>query len=149
MMDVSELRSYIEHELKQLDEEGYDIVNVKQRFDALIAEGRMVTREELESLIADLESCERRPDFPYHEPSDLKGILAARPAEQPTISFRLTEAQLRDRILGAWFGRIIGCMVGKPVEGWSRERIERYLRAANAYPLTNYFPPLDLSLIHI
>lgn len=54
-----------------------------------------------------------------------------------------TEPGLADRILGGWLGRIAGNMLGKPVEQgevWTRERIDRYLRRADALPLTDYLP---------
>lgn len=53
---------------------------------------------------------------------------------------------LYDRILGGWLGRIAGNMLGKPVERgdhWTRERIDAYLRRADALPLTDYIPALD------
>jgi ADP-ribosylglycohydrolase len=50
---------------------------------------------------------------------------------------------LYDRVYGAWLGRCAGCTLGKPVEGWPRAKIEAYLRAADAYPLSSYFPALD------
>ncbi|MDQ0993911.1 ADP-ribosylglycohydrolase family protein [Streptomyces sp. V3I7] len=55
--------------------------------------------------------------------------------------------ELADRILGGWLGRIAGNMLGKPVEQgdlWTRDRIDRYLRLADALPLTDYLPePTD------
>lgn len=51
--------------------------------------------------------------------------------------------ELADRVLGGWLGRIAGNMLGKPVERgdhWTRERIDRYLRRADALPLTDYLP---------
>ncbi|MCX3058790.1 ADP-ribosylglycohydrolase family protein [Streptomyces beihaiensis] len=50
---------------------------------------------------------------------------------------------LGDRVLGGWLGRIAGNMLGKPVEQgevWTRERIDGYLRRADALPLTDYLP---------
>jgi len=57
---------------------------------------------------------------------------------------------LADRVLGGWLGRIAGNMLGKPVERgdyWTRDRIDRYLRRADALPLTDYLPepPADPS----
>ena len=52
-------------------------------------------------------------------------------------------AELADRVLGGWLGRIAGNMLGKPVEQgevWTRARIDRYLRRADALPLTDYLP---------
>ena len=54
-----------------------------------------------------------------------------------------TVTGLADRILGGWLGRIAGNMLGKPVEQgevWTRDRIDRYLRATDALPLTDYLP---------
>jgi ADP-ribosylglycohydrolase len=56
-------------------------------------------------------------------------------------------SELADRVLGGWLGRIAGNMLGKPVERgdhWTRERIDHYLRRADALPLTDYLPePVD------
>ncbi|MFE0098791.1 ADP-ribosylglycohydrolase family protein [Streptomyces sp. NPDC059009] len=55
----------------------------------------------------------------------------------------LDRSELGDRVLGGWLGRIAGNMLGKPVERgdfWTRARIDRYLRAADALPLTDYLP---------
>ncbi|MEU4995921.1 ADP-ribosylglycohydrolase family protein [Streptomyces sp. NPDC021622] len=52
-------------------------------------------------------------------------------------------AELADRVLGGWIGRIAGNMLGKPIERgdyWTRDRIKRYLRQADALPLTDYLP---------
>ncbi|MFF3165336.1 ADP-ribosylglycohydrolase family protein [Streptomyces sp. NPDC003273] len=58
-----------------------------------------------------------------------------------------TGPDLADRVHGGWLGRIAGNMLGKPVEQgevWTRERIDRYLRRADALPLTDYLPePAD------
>ncbi|MGW7544798.1 ADP-ribosylglycohydrolase family protein [Streptomyces sp. NPDC054770] len=55
--------------------------------------------------------------------------------------------EFSDRVLGGWLGRIAGNMLGKPVERgdlWTRERIDGYLRRADALPLTDYLPePAD------
>jgi ADP-ribosylglycohydrolase len=48
-----------------------------------------------------------------------------------------------DQVYGAWLARCAGCTLGKPVEGWSRERIAAYLKAAGAYPLHSYIPAMD------
>ncbi len=55
------------------------------------------------------------------------------------------------RIRGAWEGRISGCLLGKPVEVLSfregRDGIESYLRAAGAYPLRDYVPLIEGTLV--
>ena len=55
------------------------------------------------------------------------------------------------RIRGAWEGRISGCLLGKPLEVLSfkegREGVESYLRAAGAYPLRDYVPLIEGTLV--
>ena len=55
------------------------------------------------------------------------------------------------RIRGAWEGRISGCLLGKPVEVLSfkegRDGIKSYLRATAAYPLRDYVPLLEGTLV--
>ncbi|MBV9356952.1 MAG: ADP-ribosylglycohydrolase family protein [Chloroflexi bacterium] len=46
-----------------------------------------------------------------------------------------------DRVLGAWTGRIVGNLMGKPLEvGPTRASIRAYLRKKHAYPLIGYVP---------
>jgi len=55
------------------------------------------------------------------------------------------------RIRAAWQGRISGCMLGKPVEILSFQDgiagLELYLRRAQAYPLRNYVPLLEGTVV--
>lgn len=48
---------------------------------------------------------------------------------------------VEDRVRGAWYGRVAGNMLGKPVEkGWPRARLTSYLIECDAFPLTDYVP---------
>ena len=55
------------------------------------------------------------------------------------------------RIRGAWEGRISGCLLGKPVEVLSfklgRDGLESYLREAGAFPLRDYVPLIEGTLV--
>ena len=56
-----------------------------------------------------------------------------------------------DRIRGAWQGRVSGCLLGKPVEVLSftqgRDGLESYLREAGAFPLRDYVPLVEGTLV--
>ncbi|MFM2090816.1 MAG: hypothetical protein RLZZ127_1305, partial [Planctomycetota bacterium] len=85
------------------------------------------------------------------EPNDLAAIRALRPEGPRDLGWSPDEAELVDRLHGAWTGRSVGCALGKPVESGllgmavesgrsvGRHRIRRYLEARGEWPLTDYF----------
>lgn len=136
-MDPAEL---LAHELVQRQESGYDVAGVEDEVRAAAGAG---SPAEVERAHALLERAELRGDWPYDEPSSLEEIVGAL-APAPSVPGSVPGgAELRDRLLGAWLGRCAGCNLGKPVEGWTRERIRRYLDLAGAYPIEDYLPVLD------
>ncbi len=44
-----------------------------------------------------------------------------------------------DRMRGAWYGRAVGCLLGKPVEKIPRDGIEAIARATGNWPIAGYF----------
>lgn len=142
MLSASTLTKLAKDEIVQLREEGCDPAVLEEELAAVAGAGE----DHLRGRLTDFFEMARRlrPDrsFPYDEPSDLEGIRAALPEAERWIGDP-AEDWLRDRLTGAWLGRCIGCMIGKPVEGRSREQIETILRAADAWPLTGYFPALE------
>lgn len=101
---------------------------------------REAPREELERLLVRLTQAQTRPDFPYVEPNDLPGILAEGAGVPERGVPALHAETLINRLAGAWYGRVAGCMLGRPVELWSREAVERYLKRTGAWPLRDYIP---------
>ena len=91
-----------------------------------------------------LESQPLKSECPYDEPSELDNIKAKRPdfsrenKKYREIAKNLTEDQLRNKILGAWYGRTCGCLLGKPVEGVRSYDIEAYCKRIDNYPLHKY-----------
>lgn len=140
MHDVLDLRDILADELTQRRESGFDVDDLEEPVRDAITGGSIAEREKL---LEELGNRPLRPDWPYEEPSDWSEIQAALP-EQPALSAPVIEEDfLRDRLTGAWLGRCAGCNLGKPVEGWSREKIRRYLDSAGAYPIDDYLPRLD------
>ena len=132
----------LETERRQCEEEGKDLAPVEEewaRVAALDLEDP-AHQPAAQALLDRTIALPVRPDFPYHEPSDLASIRAARPAERVQLPpLRLTDAALRDKAYGAWLGRVSGCLLGKPVEGWRRPRMWGYLKETNRFPLSGYF----------
>lgn len=87
---------------------------------------------------------------PYNEPNELDDILALSEGNTENSGFKGNDGELNDRLYGAWLGRSIGCIIGKPFEwypfisgrdgkeGW--EYIKDWLIGADSYPL-DYYPP--------
>lgn len=132
------LRNLIKEEITQRSEEGCDTSGFAERWEAASGDGQMM------ELYWQLRKLRTGADFAYVEPSHLAGIRAARQGGRRW-DVECDDALL-DRVHGAWLGRIAGCMLGKPVEGWSEEEIRALLTAAGEYPLVDYVPraPADL-----
>jgi hypothetical protein len=132
----------LQTERRQCLEEGKDLGPLDEEFaqvEALDLEDP-ANQPEAQALLDRTITLPVRSDFPYHEPSDLEGIRAARPADRPALpALRLTGAELRDKAYGAWLGRVSGCLLGKPVEGWRRPRMWGYLKETGRFPLSGYF----------
>ena len=85
-----------------------------------------------------------KDSFTYMEPSDLDGIKAQRPVPSMKLP-AVDKANLRDRVAGAWIGRIAGCLLGKPVEGFRTPVLYRLLKDTDNYPMHKYICKADYS----
>ena len=133
--NIGELKALLMDEVRERYEEGSSL-NVED-YQKSIA--RANSFEELGEIYRELLELNLRGDFKYFEPSDWSGINGER-EKLAKVELDLNDNELRDKVYGAWFGRCIGCMLGKPVEGTTREYIRRALEGVGAYPLKDYFP---------
>lgn len=83
-----------------------------------------------------LDRCASLPDPRDDEPDGLDAIRAARPPGPRAFSSRTAAGRdgapdRRDRLAGAWAGRVAGCLLGKPVETWTRAEIRDFLDATS------------------
>ncbi|MFF4300369.1 ADP-ribosylglycohydrolase family protein [Streptomyces sp. NPDC001601] len=139
------------NELQQAAESGHDVADLRPRLESLPPEDEAG----LLDLHREILARPRAADWPYTETSALAEIVATLPPdgdEAPRAAATgriprgaaadgIPRAAAADRIHGAWTGRIIGNMMGKPFEiGPTRESIRAYLRSKGAYPLTGYVP---------
>jgi hypothetical protein len=113
--DLSSLRS----EIDALREADWDAVETQARFAALMDAGQA-----LPFLVA-----------PDHEPNDLERIRDLRPAPVTLVPIA---PNIEDRIHGGWLGRISGCLLGKPIEGFRSPDVYPILERSGNWPLHRY-----------
>lgn len=132
----------IETERRQCEEEGKDLTGVAEEFERVLALDLTDASNQpaAEALLDRTIVLPTRAGYAFDEPSDLAAIRDARPAERVGLpALALTDEALTDRIHGAWTGRCVGCLLGKPVEGWRRDRMWGYLKDLGRWPLADYF----------
>ncbi|GAB2594709.1 ADP-ribosylglycohydrolase family protein [Pseudactinotalea suaedae] len=140
-MDYDDLRVLITHELDQQDQTGYDTTTLRAALAQAEGGAGGAHDETLRALLDRAQAeCAAAPSA-LNEPSDLEEIAALWPSDHRGVSPRPQDYD--DRLLAGWRGRVIGNMLGKPVEEgvyWTRERLRDYVRDAGAEPLSDYFP---------
>ena len=101
---------------------------------------RKDNNEELHELYEELMALPIDEGFPYVEPSTLEEIKAERPDGKRDLELKWDKDRIYEQILGAWLGRAAGCLLGKPVEGWPKARIDKYLKDKKIEILDDYLP---------
>ena len=137
----------IQTERSQCLQEGRDISQLQAEFDRVLTLDLEDPKNQPDAhaLLDATIALPIRQDYRYTEPSDLEGIRAQRPADRPLLPQRdWDEATLLDRVHGAWIGRCAGCLLGKPVEGWRRERLRGLLEGIGRWPLQGYIRYRDV-----
>jgi ADP-ribosylglycohydrolase len=133
----------IGHELRQAREETKDVDDVEQRWFAAggaPAPGRGASQEPVpdELRVLALELLDELDELPRplaaSEPEGFDEILAAANPAEPH-----EPRELPERIAGAWLGRAVGCVLGKPVENISREGIRAIAEATGNWPVAGWF----------
>ena len=137
-------------EYEQCVREGRDVAKYEAAvngFCALDNDTLFENEAAVTELAAVMASAPIRADFPYEEPSDLASILAASPSavSAPVLPDLPEDDALLDKLTGAWIGRIAGCLLGKPVEGWRRDLLLPVLKATDNYPMHKYITKAEFS----
>ena len=110
----------IMYEYRQSMDEGLDVENLKDVFEAVSKMKRTEHKEAIcDTLFNIVCESKTREDFKYNEPSNLEEIIKLRKKYQIK-KIRLSRKVLEKKIQGAWFGRICACMLGKPIEELKR-----------------------------
>ena len=132
-------------EYRQSVEEGLDIEGYREFFEASskLPEGEL--KEDAANAIFKLiYNAPIKEGYKYNEPSDLEGIKALR-EKFKLPKKKLGKRELEKKVHGAWMGRVVGCLLGKPVEGiWSCE-LHKLLKASDNYPMHRYINSTDIT----
>lgn len=128
----------VKTEYRQCCDEGKDMHAFEERV-ANFKIDRPLTEEEYEkvmTLVDEMQAIPEPEDQKYIEPSDLESIHRE---QMPRTAPKTYDKEvLKNRIHGAWIGRVTGCLLGKPVENRSREYIRKIAEADGNYPITHY-----------
>lgn len=139
----------VKHLIALFEERGQSLPHLRQRCQDLSARLTPEARHDSpEWQELEREVLLHEDEQSAQEPNALEEIRAARPpgaADQP--DRRDVPPDLADRLAGAWYGRIAGCVLGKPVESLmqegdrgcrSRSTQKQILQANGDYPLSDY-----------
>lgn len=133
-------------ELRQSLEEGLDLEKYLPLFDAVIALPTDEKKEKMADILFEIISdAPLREDYTYREPSDWEDILAACDTSLWKKQGAALPSDLKDHIRGAWYGRIIGCLLGKPVEGIRTNELLPLLKESGNYPMYRYILSTDVT----
>ena len=131
-------------EYKQSVEEGLDVAHLEELMKATAKLPRSLYKQQLGDVIfAMISEAKLRADYSYNEPSDLEEIKALRKTHA-FAAVTPTQEQLKEKIRGAWLGRAVGCLLGKPVEGFMSEDLLPMLKNSGNYPLQRYINSADV-----
>lgn len=135
-------------EYKQSVEEGLNIENYKDVFAAVAKLPRTEIKKKLGDVLFEVVTLSKtKAGYEYFEPSELTQIKSLR--THCDVAYVYDENNLKNKIHGAWMGRICGCMLGKTVEGIRTDELTPFLKQTNNYPLSRYIYKSDLSLIDL
>ncbi len=131
-------------EFRQCLDEGLDVEEYRDLFFALDRLPNGKAKADMADILYEMiGSLSKRADYPYCEPDDWDSIRAACEA----YPFRYPAqgvCAMKDKLKGAWYGRICGCLLGKSVEGILRSELKPLLERSGNFPLHRYITQSDV-----
>lgn len=84
------------------------------------------------------------PNYKYIEPSDIEEIRKhSKGSKLPLLT--ISKDELFNKVKGAWYGRVCGCLLGKPFEGIMHDDFETVLKMTGNYPMARYVNQSELT----
>lgn len=125
-------------ELAQRSESGYDVHAISKRV-AKAGGIDSINAVTASALLDELAETTRPADWDTSEPEGLEAIQAAADWPEP-VEYDVEGEEYASAVQRAWNGRVVGNMLGKPVENWAHEDIKSLLTRLGEWPLNAYFP---------
>jgi ADP-ribosylglycohydrolase len=139
------------YDWQQARAEGRNVEHLKEACKAIqkgfYSDNRQDTLNDLEIACALEKEMRKAPvteKFVYVEPSTYGEILKERPEKNRAI-FGIPDEAAKKRILGGWTGRVVGCLLGKPLEFWKRKNLAGMLKETDNYPVNRYVSTKDFT----
>ncbi len=135
--------SSVMNEYQQSFDEGLDIEQYKDIFSDISKLPKGEIKKKFGDVIFEIIiNAEQRKDYKYTEPSELSNIRELRKPYKDIIFDKIDS--LESKLLGAWTGRICGCMLGKTVEGIRSDEFIPFLKETGNYPMHRYILKTDI-----
>lgn len=132
-------------EYNQCIEEGLDIEKYKSLFESVATLDNGEIKDRLSDIIFDIIiNADIKKDYKYDEPSELSEIKVLRKPYEFRQSMPDKELLLK-KIKGAWLGRAVGCLLGKPIEGIRSDELIPFLKETDNYPMHRYILSTDVT----
>lgn len=142
LLEWLSLEQVVRDEFIQAREEGKLVDSLEEEWKRVLELPDDARMQELRQLYDRIARAPIRSDYPYVEPTDLDEIRTERRVVSSQLtghhSVSLSREQLFDKVYGAWLGRCAGCLLGKPVEGMTRNKIASLLKWKGDLPLSFY-----------
>ncbi len=132
---------YVEYE--QCIDEGKAISQYEKLLKEIAAMPASRHKEKMADLLFDI-ICEAPTvsGYKYCEPSDYESIKALSDSSEPK---PYDKESYREKLRGAWTGRICGCFLGKPIEGIRTPDLKTLLKDSGNYPMYRYIKCADIT----
>lgn len=135
---------HLVHELQQSSEEGRDVASLRGLFTEIHNLPNCHAKRDLAEIAFNMiDTVPQRIDYKYNEPAEYDDIMLLCDPVGAVTEFN--KADIEDKIRGAWLGRIVGCNLGKPLEGMRLSAMIPGLKACGNYPLKRYVHTDDIT----
>jgi ADP-ribosylglycohydrolase/transcriptional regulator with XRE-family HTH domain len=138
--------SQLNVEYIQSIDEGKDVCKYKNLIDSVSQLETSMQKEQLADIIHTIiQNANTIDDFKFKEPDDLSSIYSLCNPDYIYPFKTINEKVLKKKLLGAWMGRICGCLLGKPIEGIKTDELIPLLKETGNYPMHRYLLRSDMN----